>query len=107
MSMATEPVRMRIEHTEAAAQKDRLIIELATECGAEADNEDMVIVMHEHGREFWDAVMPTIHEAFERIILERLRRGTTASHPEIEGRHAQAAQEPQANTGEAIGDFEI
>ena len=73
MSMAIEPVRMRIEHTEAAAQKDRLIIELATECGAEADNEDMVLVMHEHGREFRDAVMPTIREAFNRAetLLEQ------------------------------------
>ncbi len=75
MEHRIEPVQIRTEHLEAAAAKDRLVIELATACDEAAVNDDIVLVMHEYGREFWDAVMPTISEAFERIILDRLRNG--------------------------------
>ena len=41
----------------------------------EAVGDDIVLVLHEYGREFRDAVGPAIAEAFERVFLERLRSG--------------------------------
>ena len=41
----------------------------------EAVGDDIVLVLHEYGREFRDAVGSVVAEAFERVFLERLRNG--------------------------------
>lgn len=37
--------------------------------------DDIILVMREYGREFLEAVGPAIAEAFDRVFLERLRKG--------------------------------
>ncbi len=68
--------RVRIEHIEVGGwvAPQELKIELVGKIDEPVDD-DIVLVVHEHGREFRDAIGPVVAEAFERVFLERLKSG--------------------------------
>ena len=67
---------VRIEHIEVGGwyAPHELKIELVGKID-EPIGDDIVLVVHEHGREFRDAIGPVVAEAFERVFLERLKSG--------------------------------
>ena len=67
---------VRINHIEFGGwhAPHELKIELVGKIDEPVDD-DIVLVVHEHGREFQDAIGPVAAEAFERVFLERLRNG--------------------------------
>ena len=67
---------VRIEHIEVGGWNapHELKIELVGKIDEPVDD-DIVLVIHEHGREFRDAIGPVVAEAFERVFLERLKSG--------------------------------
>ena len=67
---------VRIEHIEVGGwdAPHELKIELVGKID-EPVGDDIVLVMREYGREFLESVGPAIAEAFERVFLERLRKG--------------------------------